>query len=181
MGTLANKEGSDRSGGLLAVAYACSAGGMATLVGTPPNALAARFLNDAGLLIGFGEWMSIGLPVSFAMLCTIAAVMHLMVPPEAVNAPPDRSQIEDWSRGERITALSFALAFLGWTLPALLKTVGLPIGVELARALPSGAVAMLASSVLFIFHDDTEENAPVLPWPEAAKIDWGLVFLLVAV
>lgn len=57
---------------LLAIAYAASVGGIATLIGTPPNALLAAFLNDSyGVQIGFGQWMLIGLPVSVLMLAAI--------------------------------------------------------------------------------------------------------------
>jgi len=54
---------------LLGVAYAASIGGVATLIGTPPNALLAGALNQTyGYDIGFGRWMIIGLPVAILML-----------------------------------------------------------------------------------------------------------------
>ena len=54
---------------LLAIAYAASLGGIATLIGTPPNALLAAFLADNyDVQIGFGQWMLLGVPVSAMML-----------------------------------------------------------------------------------------------------------------
>ena len=173
LGTVAVNARSDSGGGTLAIAYACSAGGMATLIGTPPNALTARFLNESGHSIDFGEWLGLGLPIGLAVFVLIAIVMHKLAPPEPV-AEQDDTNLGAWTRGQRVTALSFGLAVLGWTVPSLLKVLGLPIGVTLTQALPSGVVAMLAASVLFVFRTD---GKPVLPWREAEKIDWGLIYL----
>ena len=53
----------------LGVAYAASIGGMATLIGSPPNALAAGYLSQTfNVQLGFGEWMIIALPVAAVLL-----------------------------------------------------------------------------------------------------------------
>ena len=57
---------------MLSLAYGASAGGMATLVGTPPNAFFAGFVKETyGVEVGFLDWMVVGLPVSVLMLITI--------------------------------------------------------------------------------------------------------------
>lgn len=57
---------------MLAVAYGATTGGMATLIGTPPNALLAAFLSEVyNVRIGFGQWMLLGVPVT---LCTLPLV-----------------------------------------------------------------------------------------------------------
>ena len=54
---------------LLAIAYAASIGGIATLIGTPPNALLAAYLAESqDIQIGFAQWMLIGVPISALML-----------------------------------------------------------------------------------------------------------------
>ena len=54
---------------LLSVAYAATIGGMGTLVGTPPNALFAAYMEDVqGVKIGFGQWMLLGLPLVTMLL-----------------------------------------------------------------------------------------------------------------
>lgn len=54
---------------LLAIAYSASIGGLATLIGTPPNALLAAYLSETYQRdIGFAQWMMIGLPVASIML-----------------------------------------------------------------------------------------------------------------
>ncbi|HET9272946.1 MAG TPA: SLC13 family permease, partial [Methyloceanibacter sp.] len=54
---------------MLGVAYAASIGGMSTLIGSPPNALAASYLGQAfNIKVSFPEWMAIALPIVVAML-----------------------------------------------------------------------------------------------------------------
>lgn len=57
---------------LLGIAYSASVGGIATLIGTPPNALLAAFMRENyDVQIGFGQWMLLGLPLSIGMLVFI--------------------------------------------------------------------------------------------------------------
>ena len=54
---------------LLGLAYSASIGGLATLIGTPPNALLMGFMEETyGIEISFARWMLVGIPVSFTML-----------------------------------------------------------------------------------------------------------------
>ena len=54
---------------LLAIAYSASIGGIATLIGTPPNALLAAYLSEnQGISVGFAQWMLLGVPVTVVML-----------------------------------------------------------------------------------------------------------------
>ena len=58
-----------RNAMLLGLAYGASIGGMATLIGTPPNAFLAAFLAaETGETIGFAEWMIVALPVTVVLL-----------------------------------------------------------------------------------------------------------------
>ncbi len=60
-------------------------------------------------------------------------------------------------------------------LTGLWKATGSEPGAAVATALPGGAVALIAASLLFMLRD--EEGAPVLPWDDAVKIDWGIILL----
>lgn len=55
----------------MAIPVAANVGGMGTPIGTPPNAIALKYLNDPeglNLNIGFGEWMSFMLPYTIIVL-----------------------------------------------------------------------------------------------------------------
>lgn len=170
------EEVGDRPGAVLAVAYACSIGGLGTLVGSPPNSISARFLRDAGLEFDFLDWMAIGLPTALLLLGLAFFVVVRTTPAGGavedveVADPPSRSR-----RGQRVTMLAFGLAVVGWMVPGLLAAADVPGGAALKSALPGGAVALLAASVLFVFRD--ESDARVLPWKDAARIDWGIIML----
>lgn len=168
------------TGSLLAVAYGCSIGGLATLVGSPPNAICARFIRQEGIEFGFFDWMKIGAPTSLAILFVIYALFHRWSPAELAPppAPDDRvpAARAPWSKGEKVTALSFVLAVVGWILPGALKAADAPGAEALNAAMPSGGVALVAASVLFMF-DDGRTGRRVLPWNDAAQIDWGIIML----
>lgn len=54
---------------MLSIAYAASIGGVATLIGTPPNAILAGVIeSNFGYSIGFAQWMLFGVPISLSML-----------------------------------------------------------------------------------------------------------------
>lgn len=64
---------------ILGVAYGANTGGMATLVGTPPNAALAGVASDRfGVDIGFVEWMQVGVPVSAAVLLAVFGLLVML-------------------------------------------------------------------------------------------------------
>lgn len=163
------------SGALLAVAYACSIGGLGTLVGSPPNGITARLLEQqADIAFGFVDWMAVGVP-AMLLLFGLAYAVSVRASPPGDAAERVVLDVRPWSTGERATTVAFALAVVGWSVPELLETFDVPGGVELARALPGGVVAILAASILFVWRD--EQGAPVLPWDDAVRIDWGIILL----
>lgn len=162
-------------GAVLATAYACSVGGLGTLVGSPPNLITARFIQEqTQQSFGFVDWMIAGLPMAL-VLVVLTYVVMLRTNPCVESAGEVTWERNAWTRGEKVTALAFVLAVVGWMVPGLLKAGGLEVGRVLAAALPGGAVALLAASVLFVFFDEKGER--VLPWSDAAKIDWGIIML----
>jgi sodium-dependent dicarboxylate transporter 2/3/5 len=175
LGTLPEDD-EDSAGGVLAIAYAASVGGMGTLIGSPPNFITVRFLQEqAGVEFDFVHWMGIGIPSALVLVVVIGFVLQWLAPP-----PPTESNVtlvaSPWSWGEKVTAACFALAVAGWTIPGIMRAVGAPYAAEVARALPIGAVAILAAAPLFLFRDE-DGKTPVLPWHDAARIDWGLILL----
>lgn len=185
IGTFGSKsDAKGEAGGILAVAYACSIGGLGTLVGSPPNLITARFLDSLpGVEFGFVEWMMLGLPSALVMMLFAYGLSLVQAPLPATDAHGTTESKGDdlpvsrrpWNRGEYFTALAFALAVLGWIVPGVWKATGSELGRAVASALPGGAVALLAASVLFAGRDEKGER--VLPWQEAAHIDWGIIML----
>lgn len=74
---------------MLAIAYACNIGGLGTLIGTPPNALLAGFMNATyGVEIGFAQWMLIGLPTALTGLVAAHFLLTRVLFPPAIDTLP---------------------------------------------------------------------------------------------
>ncbi|MBE0589244.1 MAG: anion permease, partial [Hydrogenophaga sp.] len=94
---------------LLGVAYSASIGGIGTLVGSPPNAIAAA---QAG--IGFAEWMRFGVPLVLLLLPLMATVLYGLLRPRLGGQLKLEDEPFDWTPGRRTTLLIFALTAAGW-------------------------------------------------------------------
>ncbi|MDQ7088473.1 MAG: SLC13 family permease [Acidobacteriota bacterium] len=99
---------------MLGTAYAASIGGVGTLVGTPPNVLLAAVLEDlAGIHVGFGQWMLVGVPVVVLTLPVVWLwLVRVAYPPEVERLPGGRrlvreelSRLGAWTPGARRTAV----------------------------------------------------------------------------
>ncbi|RVT50225.1 DASS family sodium-coupled anion symporter [Rubrivivax albus] len=134
---------------LLAVAYSASIGGMATLVGSPPNAIASA---QAG--IGFAQWLAYGLPAALLAWPLMLALLAWRLKPQlrgrlAVSpAPPEDRVTWVWTPGRRATVAVFLLTVAGWLLGApLAGALGLNADTDALVAL-AALVALVASGAL---------------------------------
>jgi sodium-dependent dicarboxylate transporter 2/3/5 len=155
---------------LLAVAYGCSIGGLATLIGTPPNAMLAAFLDsNYGMPLGFATWLSIGLPVSAAMLALAWLVLTRLAfgPLEALQteALPHPGPM---STREKRVALLLAAAALAWIFRPLIG--------DYFPAVGDTTIALAAGLLLFAVPAGSEKRA-LLTWDEARTIHWGILLL----
>lgn len=147
---------------LLGVAYSASIGGIGTLVGSPPNAIAAA---QAG--IGFGAWMAIGVPLVLLLLPLMAGVMLLVLRPRLggrLAQAADPHPALAWTRPQRTTVVVFALTAVGWVGAAPLgRLLGIPADVDSAVAV-AAIVALVASGAI--------------RWPEIERrTQWGVLLL----
>jgi solute carrier family 13 (sodium-dependent dicarboxylate transporter), member 2/3/5 len=162
------------SGSVLMLAHASTTGGLATLVGTPPNAIAARILKGAGVQITFLDWMKVGVPTAIALTLAAYALIAWFLPTGTQQLVKVTREQRPWSRAEKVTALSFVLAVVGWIVPDALLLAG--VSSDFGARLEPGAVAIAASSVLFMV-PATPGGERVLTWADAVRIEWGLVLL----
>ena len=166
---------------MLGIAYAASIGGIATLIGTPPNTVLAAYLTKAyGYEITFASWMVVGLPlvIIFLPLCwfwltRVANPMKLKkVPggPELINE--ELRKMGTMGSGERWTALVFGLTALGW----IFRT---KIGFLFPdpKLVTDATIAMTGALVLFLIPVNLKTNTFVMNWDWAAKMPWGVLIL----
>jgi sodium-dependent dicarboxylate transporter 2/3/5 len=99
---------------LLGVAYSANIGGIGTLVGSPPNAIAA-----AAAGISFAEWLSFGLPIVLLLLPLMVSLLWLVFRPDLnhhLQAAPAASTTAPLTRPQRLTLGVFLLTVLLWLL-----------------------------------------------------------------
>jgi sodium-dependent dicarboxylate transporter 2/3/5 len=133
-------------------------------------------LERAGIHLSFLEWTLFGAPIAVGLACLVFGYFQWQVPADGSSVARVTPDARPLGRGEQVTALAFALAAVGWLVPGVAEAMGLSATPWLEAHLPAGGVALLAASVLFMFRDETGRQ-PVLPWTDAAGIDWGLVLL----
>jgi solute carrier family 13 (sodium-dependent dicarboxylate transporter), member 2/3/5 len=163
---------------LLAVAYGATTGGMATLIGTPPNALLAAYVQDIyGWSIGFGQWMLVGVPVVVVSLpivyVVLTRVMFRLDRGELAGMAglirAERGSLGPLGRGELSVAVVFALTAAGWVLQPLI-----------ARAVPlvsDTTVAMTGALLLFVIPVNLRRGEFVMTWEATRDVPWGVLLL----
>jgi sodium-dependent dicarboxylate transporter 2/3/5 len=116
----------------------------------------------------------------YAVIRLLFARRHAPIEGAAESILRARRALGPWSAGEKAALAAFLLAVVLWTLPGLAGIVAgadAPIAQALGRALPEGAAAILAASLLFLVPVDWRERRFALDWSEAAHVDWGTILL----
>lgn len=135
---------------MLSIAYSASIGGMATLIGTPPNGiLAGQVAKLYKVEIGFAEWMAFGLPVSIILLAIAWVYLAWFAfPLSKQEIPGSRGEIMQqlralgkMSREEFSVLLVFALTALCWIGRSFVLDALIP-GINDTTIAIAGAVAL---------------------------------------
>jgi len=77
-----DREDPMKIGMLLGIPFAANLGGMATPIGTPPNAIAIASLRDAGISVNFLEWIGLALPAAMILLVVTWVLILLLFKPK---------------------------------------------------------------------------------------------------
>lgn len=160
---------------LLAIAYSASIGGVATLIGTPPNALLAAYLSkNYQISISFADWMMLGVPLALLMLVICwfwLCKAHFRLPAQSGaqhNLAAELKALGKLRRAEILVLLVFLLAALSWiTQQWLVKWTGLPLSDTL--------IALIAAVLLFVLPG--EKNQRLLEWKDSQQLPWGVLLL----
>lgn len=143
---------------LLGIAYAANIGGLGTLVGSPPNAIAAKALN-----LDFADWMMFGLPLVLVLLPLMIMALWLVLRPQLNRRVELRHECIPWTRERVLTMLVFAATALAWIL-------GDHIEQALGIRSRDSFIALAAVAAIAILR--------LVSWRQiAANTDWGVLFL----
>ncbi len=164
---------------MLGIAYAASIGGIATLIGTPPNAILAGIIESQfGQSISFLNWMLFALPLSIIMLIvTWYYLTHIAYPGEIDNLPGGKVTIQRelkelglMSREEKYVLFVFLTVALLWILRGL-------VDAEEFSQVKDSTIAMGGALLLFIIPSNLKKNEFLLDWQTALKIPWDILIL----
>ncbi len=160
---------------LFGLAYSSLIGGVATIIGTPPNALAASFLKEmVGIQITFGRWFIIGFPIAVITLFVTWWILSIVYKCENKEDTELSQYIEEeygklgsMSFAEQITALTliiFVLILL--TVPYLQPFIGEKYWTE-------GVAAVLPTAILYF--------TGLLSWEDTKRgVAWHILILFAA-
>ncbi|MCX2724287.1 SLC13 family permease [Roseibium salinum] len=165
---------------MLAVAYSATIGGMGTLIGTPPNALFAGFLQESyGITIGFAAWMLVGVPAVLVLL----PVTFLILSRVAFKVPSTLPPVSEAPQGSDLGALP-PMIRQEWTVAGVMTVVALlwltrPLLGDLFPGLPlsDAGIAMTGALALFVLPDDWSRGTHLLGWDDLKTLRWDVLIL----
>ena len=163
---------------MLAIAYSASIGGMATLIGTPPNLVLAGVVKTSyNIEINFLQWMSFGLPVSILLLficwkyLTSVAYNFKNDSFESGGEEIDKqiNSLGEMSYEEKSVLTVFILTALAWITQSFFIKNYVP-------NIDDTIIAIIAAVILFIL-PSKNGGEKLLSWSDAVKLPWGILLL----
>jgi sodium-dependent dicarboxylate transporter 2/3/5 len=170
---------------LLCVAYSASIGGIATIIGSPPNGIAVRYMQQAFQQeVTFFDWILVGGPFTLVFLpIAWLLVTRVLFRTNIGEIAGGRKYFDEeyrklgpLTRGEKIVLAVFSLTALLWTCSPLLKPVVIA-GFKPFAELSDAGIAMLGALMLFLAPVDLGKGIRAMDWATAVKLPWGVLML----
>ena len=165
---------------LLGTAYAANLGGIATLMGTPPNVAMAGLVEEhIGVTVPLLEWTLMALPFSVVMLLLVHVLLTRVLCPVGkaelqggvVKLRQELDALGAWTPAEKRVAWIFGSTALLWVCRRF-------IVVNTGMALDDTAVAMAAGVMLFLIPSGQPQSArTLLIWEDTRRLPWDILLL----
>ena len=163
---------------MLAIAYSASIGGIATLIGTPPNLVLAGIVSETyGYEITFSQWFIFGFPISVLLLFICWKYLTTFAFSFSQKEFPGGKQeikhlmqsLGKMTYEEKTVAIIFAATAFCWiTRSYLLK--------EILPQIDDTIIAILFALVLFIIPSKSK-NQKIMTWKDTKNLPWGIIIL----
>lgn len=163
---------------MLSIAYSASIGGMATLIGTPPNLILAGVVDKTyGIEITFMQWFMVGFPIAIILLfvcwkylTSIAYRFQKKTIPGGKAAITEQlNKLGKISFEEKSVLYVFAFTALAWITRSFLIKPFLP-------NIDDTIIAIFAAFVLFLL-PSSKPGKKLMYWKDAVKLPWGILML----
>jgi sodium-dependent dicarboxylate transporter 2/3/5 len=165
---------------MLGIAFAANAGGIATVIGTPPNSVLIGLLeNQYNIQISFLTWMSFGLPFSIVMIVAVYFVLvKLMFPCKDILFTASASLISEEieklgkiSKEEKRVLMIFAITVFLWITRTIINSV-FP-GLKLSDTI----ISLIGAVSFFVIPMNFKKGNFILEWSDTEKLAWGILIL----
>jgi len=166
---------------LLMVGYGATLGGLATIIGTPPNVVFAGLLDEFyDQKLDFGKWMIIGVPVAILLLTsTYLIITRILFPNNLKNVKGTDELIErkllelgPLSKEEKRVLVIFALTSFFWIFQQLFNTY-----IFKKELLNDTNIAMTGGLLMFVVPANFKKHVFLLDWKDTFSLQWGILFL----
>jgi solute carrier family 13 (sodium-dependent dicarboxylate transporter), member 2/3/5 len=173
------------TGLLLCIAYAASIGGVATIIGSPPNGIAVRYIRQTfGKEVSFFDWLLVGGPFTLIFLpIAWLLVTRVLFRTNIGEIAGGREHFDEQyhklgalTRGEKVVLAVFTVTAFLWIFSPLLKSVEIA-GVKPLTGLSDAGIAMLAALLLCLIPVDRARGVRAMDWDTAVKLPWGVLML----
>jgi len=165
---------------MLGIAFSANAGGIATVIGTPPNSILIGLLeNEYQIEISFLKWMLFGLPFSIIMIgLSYVTMVHLIFPSKGLNFTASKEVIQDelqklgpTAAKEKMVLAIFAVTVSLWVFRTLINSLIPNLG------LSDTMISMFAAISLFAIPFNLKKGDFILQWKDTQKLAWGILIL----
>jgi sodium-dependent dicarboxylate transporter 2/3/5 len=166
---------------LLMVGYAATLGGLATIIGTPPNVVFSGLLDEFyGIKLNFGQWMLMGVPVSAALLLSTYFIITSILFPNQLKSVEGAeeliarklNELGAISTAEKRVMLVFSITSFLWIFQHPLNTYVLR-----SDLLSDTNIAMTGGLLMFIVPEDFRRLTFLLDWKDTINLQWGILIL----
>ena len=165
---------------MLGIAFSANAGGIATVIGTPPNSVLIGLLeNEYNMEISFLKWMIIGLPFSVTMIGIIYFVLtRWMFPNKGVEFASSNaliaqklSDLGPTSPQEKHVLSIFAITVFLWVFRTLINSFFPSLG------LSDTMISVGCAIALFSIPHQFKKGVFILKWEDTSRLAWGILIL----
>jgi solute carrier family 13 (sodium-dependent dicarboxylate transporter), member 2/3/5 len=165
---------------MMGIAFAANAGGIATVIGTPPNSILIGLLeNQYNIEISFVKWMIFGLPFSIILITIIYFVMVKWLFPNkglTFNATKDFIDLEldklgKTTKKEKHVLIIFGVTIFLWIFRTVINSI-IP-----NLALSDTMISMFGALALFTIPFKLKKGDFILHWNDTQNLAWGILIL----
>ncbi len=162
----------------LSIAYAANIGGIATIIGTPPNLILVNIVQELyGIELDFRKWMLAGLPISLGLLAIAffyltAKISSHQAPMPHVNLliKQELQKLGKLSRPEKYIIAIFLFTVCLWIFKQ-------PINQTLSLKLNDTIIAIAGALLMFCTPCEFRNTKFILNWTDSQKLPWGIIIL----